>query len=304
MLVQYVPVTLTRPHLQSIWLLTLSDVEWGGVFDIVPTTTNTCSAVTTGRPIRGTVARAVSEEEKALYHGTNEPVDTERRIASVAFATTDYTRATECAPGRPINVFFHVHPVMVVRDRQTHVARIAPPSIGDIFVHCILSNLLNYQATGNLNCAMVMAFEGLYVYTITPSKFRHLWAEYQHRTKKGDVWADIVADFQKRTFAELRPANKAFMKDRDAFCDRFHDQFDTRAAPLLHDTLWHTGLGHPALMFPYARAIKTSLVRDYARDNILTRALVDLGYIYDFYPAPFDQDLVFHAPSVVRSHPT
>jgi len=290
----YVAVTIPHACLQSLWALTLSENEWAGrlVLD------RNCQAGCNVDLIEGGVLEDVTDRRKSLYQGKDSADDPKpARIASVRIPSTEYTKLDVCTAGSA-NVLFHTHPLLLVRDAHTRVARIALPSIGDIFVNCVFGNILNYERTNHINCNVVVAFEGIYVYFILPHKFRAIYNQWSFLLRSGWSREQAVDVLETQTFDELRPANKLFFKEMKAFCDTHADAFGTDGAPDIRNTMWHCkGCAIPDLRFPYANAIRTSLVRDWARSNPMTVALNEHGFHCEFYPAPFESDLTILAPS-------
>lgn len=290
----YVPVVISHACLQSLWTLTLSENEWAGrlVLD------RNCQAGCNVDLIEGGVLEDVTDRRKSLYRGNDSADDSKPvRVASVIIPNKEFTKLDACVAGSA-NILFHTHPLLLVRDIHTHVARIALPSMGDIFVNCVFGNILNYERTGHVNCNVVIAFEGVYVYFILPYKFQRIYEQWGFMLRSGMSREQAAAALETQTFDELRPANQLFFKKMKAFCDANADAFGTDGAPDIRNAMWHCkGCAIPDLLFPYADAIRTSLVRDWARSNPMTASLNEHGFHCEFYPAPFETDLTILAPS-------
>jgi hypothetical protein len=298
----YVPVTIPKECLRSLWTLSLSENEWAGRLVV----DQGCNASCNVELIEGTVIEETSGMDSVLYLGKDKAFDKDKklkpvRMASVYIPMSEYEKVDTCDKGK-INVIFHTHPLLLVRDKDTHIARIALPSLGDVWVHCVLSNMLNYETNQHVNCTIIVAFEGLYLYSILPHKFRQIHTTYTNLIAKGMTHKDAVNELQQHTFDELRPVNNAFFKDMKAYCDAHPDKFGTDGAPDIRNTMWDCKgcvVKDKDLTFPFAEAIKTPLVRDYARENPFTEGIIKHGYHCEFFPAPFDSDLTLLAPSKV-----
>lgn len=289
----YKRVTIPLDCLKSLWTLSLSKNEWGGRFKVREDMYLDCNLDL----IKGTTKQEEVGENSHLYLG-EEAYDENRRLkpvkmASLSFSYEDYTGTSP----QKINVIFHTHPLLLVRDDDTHIARIALPSLGDLFAHCVYSNLENHQVNGHLNGYIVVAFEGAYVYNIMPHKFAQLRETYD-RLLKQHTQDDAIDILKKQVFDALRPINKRFFSDMKAMCDARPDLFGTEGAPDIQDSMWTCkGCEPHELDFPFAEGIHTPLVRTYARNNPFTRGIALHGFQCEFFPAPFTSDLSFIVPT-------
>ena len=188
--------------------------------------------------------------------------------------------------------------------------RLSPPSLGDMFAHSILSNSRNYRQNRQINTTMVMAFEGLYVYYVLPHRFRQTmdmiddlvskykgWTEEEKEMwKYGEAPGWVVEQVKQHIFDELREGQMKFSKAMSEHIRKHADAFDIRGAPIIKDSQWNCkSCDQPTLNFPMAERLGSDEIVAFAKSNPLLKHLNDKGFGYDFYAAPFDEDLTFLA---------
>jgi hypothetical protein len=296
---EYTAVTIPLSCLRSLHTLSLSENEWAGRFEVDAN----CRAGCDIDLIEGSVIEARTGPEALLYLGKDKAYDENKqfkpiRLASVYIPWELYSVSDPCGSG--VNVLFHTHPLLLVRDKETHIARIALPSMGDIFVHCVLANLESYDANGHAVCTLIVSFEGCYLYSILPHKFRQVYDRRKALIAGGKTAEEAEKVLRQETFDALRPANDAFFKAMKAHCDARPDLFGTDGAPDIRNAMWdRKGATPDELDFPFARAIGTPAVTEMARSNPFTEGLIEQGFHCDFYPAPFTEDLTLLAPSKI-----
>lgn len=287
---EYADVHLPATCLRDLWWLTLSDREVGGQIHPRATTNNGAATCPLSCDVELFEGSALQETPDAanldLYEGKDRPAAKRTvRMATTEFPVASYVTAGTCpdAPRARVNLLFHTHPLLMVRDPNTLVARIALPSLGDIFAHAAASQLLHAERHGRLNGLMVMAFEGLYVFNVTPRKFAQLWRLYR---RGGGLPA-----VERAVFEELRPFNQAFFKAMKPLCDARPHIYGTDGAPLVHTSLWRRpDAPRPRLDFPFAAGAHDPEVARFAQDNPFVRGLRQHGYTCTFYPLRLLED--------------
>jgi hypothetical protein len=220
---------------------------------------------------------------------------------------------------RSINCFWHTHPLLMMRDPTTAVARLAPPSLGDFFAHSVLSNSRNFRQNRQLNTTVLMAFEGLYAYGVLPHKFRKLMdradalvtalaasippTELETFKTVGELPAAARETLKDEVFAELRPAVAEYNRAMQQFCDS-RDDCGTSGAVELGDAQWRelvAGQAPAELEFPFARAVHSDDLIAFARDNVMTTALAELGFYCLFVPRRnFEDGAAIPAPTTAH----
>ena len=304
----YVPLTISQKCLQSIWHLTLSENEWGGqLFPAI--IDNKCQLSCDVPLIEGTGLQ--KHKEDVYYLGKDAP-----RAASVRIAVTPlYKEVFQvyplCDSEHTINMFFHTHPLLSIRDAD-NLGKFAPPSLGDFFAHTILSNYRNYKQNKQLNTCVLMSFEGMYVYSILPHKFREIFKQIELLFKQlfpnptrveamgyeiGEVPMAVVEKVKMDFFNDLRQPLDSFNYEMNTFLEKHADKTDTTAAPQLQDSVWNCKSCTPPLDFPFFKAIQTPEFQCFIRNNSMVQALHSRGFTYDFFPAPFNSEITFLASS-------
>jgi hypothetical protein len=298
---EYAEVHLPATCLRDLWWLTLSDREVGGQIHPRETTVaghTACPLSCDVELIEGTVLEEKPDSDTLdLYEGKDRPASKNTiRMATTTFRESHYVTAGSCpaAPQTRVNLVFHTHPLLMVRDPITHMARIALPSLGDIYAHGVVSQLVHAEQHGRLNGLMVVAFEGLYVFNITPRKFAELWQLYQ---REGHATVERVV------FDELRPYNQAFFKAMKPMCDARPEVYGTRGAPMVHTQRWRRPHApRPSLDFPFATGVYDAEVVRFAQKNPFVDGLRRHGYSYMFYPLQLlqsDEGLRLRVPVAV-----
>lgn len=301
----YVKCILPAKCLRAIHLLTLSENEWGG--QLKPKIDSkdgicklSCDDI---ELIKGTGLGP--HPDAKLYSGKRS--STSVQVAVTPFYKEVFEQHRMCgSTTKHINMFFHTHPLMM---SSKEVARPSPPSLGDFFAHAVLSNSRNYRMNRQLNTTCVMAFEGLYVYTITPTKFKEVmdeidalveqreqrikWTEAERKMwKVGEAPRDVVEELKPKIFDELRPGaeqmQKWLLKNP---CPK--DLFEIAGAEILADTQWGSKdeSNKYSFDFPMGKALGTERLQSFLKTNPLLKHLNKCGFNYVFFPAPFDRDL-------------
>ena len=298
---EYAEITLPHDCLLSLWALTLSENEWGGRLDV-----SQCKAKCDVELVEGTVIKKRAGPESELYLGKDKAYSDKGKLKPIKLASVyipwhKYSEMGDCG-NNGVNLIFHTHPLLLTRDQETKVARIALPSMGDIFVHCVLANIESYKKTGNAVMTVVMAFEGLYKYSILPHKFRQVYDKYNSLVAGGKTEEEAEAQLRTETFDELRPSNQQFFKVMKKHCDENRDKYATDGAPDIRNGMWHEKGKAPSLEeldFPFAKHLGSKMVVDMARNNPFTHGLICLGFHCEFIPAPYQRDLQLLAPSKI-----
>lgn len=292
-----------------MWMLTLSSNEWGGQF--VPRVSDgKCQLACDVDLIKGTGLDA--HPDTKFYTGSaGQEQQRQVQIAVTPFYKEVFQVFPMCDGAATINMFFHTHPLMM----RGATAQVSPPSLGDVFAHSVLSNSRNFRQNRQLNTTMVMAFEGLYVYSILPHKFRQIMdridrlvAEYTNWTDSerelwtvGEAPGSVVDVIKMQIFDELREGHDQFARDVMAFVAAHRGLFDIRGAPMVTDTLWECkGCVEPNLDFGFAKALGSNVLVRFCRENKFVETLRLYGFNYDFYPALFDTDICVLAPVTAR----
>ena len=307
----HVPLTISLDCLRSMWYLTLSENEWGG--QLYPEIKDgRCQLSCDIKLIEGTGLQQHKDDK--FYLGKNASASRRVRIAVTPFYKEVFQVYPLCETEDTINMFFHTHPLLMVRD-DNNQGKLAPPSLGDLFAHCILSNYRNYKQNKQLNTCVLISFEGMYVYYILPHKFRQIYERIEQLYKElvnnpspveadgyeiGEVPLRVVNAVKAEFFDSMRTAMDAFGLQMRIFLDSQKDLLDTTGAPVIKDTMWSCKaceVEPEQLAFPFNTAIQTPAFRNYARDNVFIQAMRENGFSYDFFPAPFTQDVQFLAPT-------
>lgn len=301
----YITITLPLKCVRSLWALTLSDDEWGGQF--FPRIHNgrcvlSCDDVSLVKGIK------ISEHPDQEYYQGQSGVT---NIASVPLYEEVISSYKMCGDTtQRVNMFFHTHPLLLSRDSDTLLAKFAPPSLGDIFAHCVLGNFFNFHRNhGQLNVSIIMAFEGLYMYSISPRKFSEITARIYELMQisspselleiTGEIPLGVIETLKMEIFDELRECHARYLDEQEAFLKVYAPYMDTAGAEEVNDSLWaQKGAVPERLNFMFAHQVGERYLTDFIRNNSLIRGLQKHGFSYEFYPAPFSQDLVIlRAPS-------
>jgi hypothetical protein len=298
-----VALRITKSCLRSIHTLTLSGNEWGG--SIRP-------AVEQGRCV-------LSCESVRLIQGTGLGAHRDRRhyaagggdenavlIASTPLDSEVHQVMPVCDTGDHVNVFFHTHPLHLAAVNGP--AMFAPPSIGDIFAHVVLSNYRNFTQHGQVNTCMVMAFEGLYVYGMAPEAFAQMYRRMRAAAEQwpcsaaqlasGDLPLALIERFKTDVFGHLVPGFNAFVDACHERIDRNPDAFSIAGAPLVNSTLWTCRGCEPDGLadIPFRRTVQQASTRAFLGvNNPLLKRMRRFGFTYQFYPAPFESDVIIEA---------
>lgn len=289
---RYQRLRLPVETLRTMWVLTLSANEWGGRLQPRVQDGVCVLSVQDTALIRGT---SLEVHADAAHYSGNDP-RTVVRVASTPFDAEVRGYMPMCDSPATINMIFHSHALHMGRS-----AVLAPPSMGDYFAHCILSNFCNATLHGQLNTTVVMAYEGLYVYTITPEAYgryaariralmdgRAQTALERARYAKGELPHDVVELLKAEFFNAVRPSYEAFLREAAALTRRL--DMGTAGAPTLNDMLWacYGCLPPVPLAFGFHRTMQLEPVRRFLADqNPYLRGLRAHGFDYSFYPAPF-----------------
>lgn len=284
--------------LRAMHNLTLATNEWGGTY-FPKIIDGVCKLSCDVKLIKGTGLD--SHPDAKFYTGD----DKQRRvlIAVTPFYREVFQTQQMCDGSGSINVFWHTHPLMLGSDET---ARLSPPSLGDIFAHTVLSNSRNYRQNRQINTTMVMAFEGLYVYSIVPHKFREVMDDIDALIEKYDGWTAserkmwevgeapkwVVEQIKDKIFRQLRDGMEAMSEAQTMHVSENPELYDIRGAKVVSNALWSCKeCEQPEMNFPMADALKSDNLVSFARNNPLLQHLRNNGFNYDFYPAPFEQDL-------------
>ncbi|NDC10045.1 MAG: hypothetical protein EBZ75_12035, partial [Oxalobacteraceae bacterium] len=258
--------------------------------------------------IKGT---GLSVHPDAKFYTGNTGQEQQVQIAVTPFYEEVFQVFPMCDGTATINMFFHTHPLMM----RGNTGQVSPPSLGDVFAHSVLSNSRNFRQNRQLNTTMVMAFEGLYVYSILPHKFRQIMDRIDRLVAAYTGWTDgerelwtvgeapgsVVNVIKMEIFDELREGHDRFTRDVADLVAAHRGMFDIRGAPVVADALWNCkGCVEPNLDFGFAKALGSSLLVRFCRENQFSETLRLHGFNYDFYPAPFDTDICVLAPVTAR----
>lgn len=298
----YVPVTLTRECAVSLWTLTLSKNEWGG--QLFPKKVNGQCLLTCDQNLIEGTGLEDNNEDNSFYAGDKKKVQ-KVLIAVTPFYEEIFQQYPLCDSGHKVNLFFHSHPLLIsVR------GAITPPSIGDFFAHTLLSNYRNYKQNGQLNTAIVASFEGLYVYFALPHRFlkfknrvEALWAAKESKSKRefiefayGELPNWLIDVVKTEVFNELRDGFTQFMQHYVIMA--LQNGTELAGAPLVRNKQWNCkGCGPGELNFPFYNFIQSDLLHSYIRENSYLKTLHDHGFHYEFFPAPFEDNVTFLALS-------
>lgn len=315
---QYVPLRIGAACLRSLWVLTLGNHEWGG--QLRPRYENgrcqlSCRDVTL---IKGT---GLAPHADAKHYQGQDTDDGDAGTADVLVAVTPlYDEVFQTFPlcqdrRRTVNAFFHTHPLHMVA--VDGVGVFAPPSVGDVFAHVLLSNFRNVTQHGQLNTCLLMAYEGLYVYTIMPHAFASVaeriravvaaWrqthalsSEEEALLRLGELPAPVIEILKADVFGRLRAGAEAFHREMWRRIRRRPAAFAIEGAPVVGDAMWSCRGCVPAQadQCAFFRTMQQPQWQAFVReDNPWLAALHRFGLHYEFYPAPFDKDIIVCAPS-------
>lgn len=302
---KYAPLLLPAKCATSMWMLTLSGIEWGGQFK-PEKVDGVCQLACDGVDlIRGTGLE--DHPDARLYAGdSNRKV----RIASTPFYHEVSRVFPLCDSGVSVNMFFHTHPLLMLRNAKTQLARCGPPSIGDHVAHNILANYRNWKENKQVNTTVVMAFEGMYMYTVLPHKFMRvvvriaalvkacqMTASEQKLADKGQPPMSVMKQIKAEVFDELRDGGLEYQDAMTAFVKAHPGMFCARGAPTVHNSLWSKKGHAPELDFEFARSLGDPRLVEFCRNNPMVTACHQHGYHVEFYPAPFAEDVVLLAPT-------
>lgn len=206
-----------------------SDMEFGVVatHDVRPekttvcdgdvcTKTQVCTAGCNVEIIEGT--KLLADHEDAKLYG-------DVQIAVTPIDENDVTQKNKSC-GWPVNIVAHTHPEFIQGASQSY-ALLSPPSLGDLFAHAILANYRNYKENGCINTFLVFAAEGVYMYGVTPTRFREVAHQFEaeaeadmaglpanHPTRRDFAVGNLPdATYERRRgafFEEHRKLNDAF----------------------------------------------------------------------------------------------
>lgn len=295
-----VPLRLSRVCLDAMANLTLNDREYGGVLHTYPRADGVCGLTATRtRLIHGTAAEADHMDADLYGAAAAEPID----VASTPFTAREIVRhESACGGDLHINAVFHTHPLF-----HSHIPGVwspCPPSIGDVVAHLILGNVANLLRHGQINAMFVMAFEGLYHYTVSADRllqenewlYQRLTPEERRRAPHGQYPPHVVDALKARVFSELNPGMEEFYAASDALVSRLGGQLLYTGAVRVGHGRWDcdshgTCEGPPNLTFPAARARGHRDIVHFLRNNAFRSALQQGGFDYAFYPAPFTRPL-------------
>ena len=171
----------------------------------------------------------------------------------------------------------------------------SPPSLGDIAAHCVLGNLRNWDKNRQINTQVIVAFEGLYEYGITPQRFAEM-VELTNRLMGGKPWgkrdlpSDVAAELRSSVFGELRDSYHTFFEQLRALVAKHPAKFDTKGAPThtLDKWMCTTNCGVKELDFGYKRALDDpafrSMLKKFHETNAYTKQLRARGFYCRFFP--------------------
>jgi hypothetical protein len=291
-----VPLTIGATDSARLRALTLASAEFGG--RLVPQTdptTGECVLACHTRLIHGTGMREASVDESRRYGGGG---NNSVAVASTPFHSEVWQSSQLCTLPKRCNVFWHTHPLLPVDTVLPPVARLSPPSIGDYCSHAFLGNLRNWKQQQQPNTMVVVAFEGVYEYNITPRKFRELRRVVSRALggapEKLELPTAVIEMVREHVFDELRDAFIDFSTDSAARARADPAHYSIAGAPRLDATRWACTTTECAMAhtdeFPLAHALRTdpTFTTDlslFIQTNSYARRLQDLGYVYSFTPA-------------------
>lgn len=308
----YVPLHISKKCLDAMWYLTLNKNEWGG--QLIPKQKQgqcqlDCSNI---KLVKGTGLNYHTDEKFYTGNDNSRAV----QIAVTPLYQEVFQKYPLCKTAHCVNMFFHTHPLLLTRDMPAHdhTAQFSPPSAGDIFAHTVLSNYRNWKENNQINTPIVMAFEGMYMYTIMPIKFcavvhhiesllaeKKLSAAEQKDAAIGELPQHVIDIIKQEIFDELRPVCEKGATEQEHFIDNCRQEdknsFDIQAAQESNSKFWSCGTSDtqqcptlPSLQFPFYETIQQDHVRQFLqKDNKLLKGLQAHGFHYDFYPAPFPE---------------
>ena len=252
------PYYLTVAILQHLWSLCNKDVECGGQLTYV-----------------------VDQAGQCVLKATHVFSKTGRK-ASVPFDQRLIAQNTADCNGSTKNVLYHTHPLSVVVPKDKHFGRYAPPSVSDFFAHGVLGNYRNWKENKHLNTYVVMAIEGLYVYNILQAKFdeitthiNHLFMEKQRTVsevtnfKKGQLPTDVIHAMKREHYRNVTDGYLQYVRDMNRIC--VGDLYLLDSGDFF-DTMQTDG--------------------DFIQHNAYQDTLNAHGFRYQFYPAPFLNDIM------------
>jgi hypothetical protein len=252
---------LTATILQHLWSLCSKDYECGGQ-----------------------LTYAVDQAGQCVLKATRVVSKTGRK-SSVFFDQSLIAQNTMDCNGSTANVLYHTHPLSVVVPKDKLFGRYAPPSVSDFFAHGVLGNYRQWKENKHLNTYVVMATEGLYVYNISPAKFDEvirdiatLFMEKQRSVldvsnfNKGQLPTDVVNAMKREHYRNVTDGYLQYVRDMNRICA---DDLYRLQTEEFFDTMQYDG--------------------DFIQHNAYQDALNTHGFQYQFYPAPFLDDILLLA---------
>lgn len=249
-----VPAIISLECLEKMWELTKESIEWGGrLLPSHPAGHASCKVELGKELVEGTAISDSSEESEKR----GKPM----KSASTPLHTEVLSSAPSCQRGILTNLFFHTHP--------KGKAPISPPSASDFAAHTVLGNLTNWRRHRQLNTALMMHHDGLYVYGI---KFKTLqkWLERQDRmtAEKGDYAVEQMKRTGEAPFDVM-------LRIKQEVEESIYEGYD-----LLETTKNITPTNNPLLPVLHKN-----------------------GFWYDFYAAPFTDDLEIASAGRIQPEP-
>jgi len=305
----FAPLTIPLGCLRAMRGLTLSGREWGGRLVPKQNADGSCQLSCDITLIKGTGLETDNPDAR-YYIGDGEA----NKNKAVAIASTPlyeevFSQARLCKGKKTVNLFFHTHPLHLLSTDDLAVP--VPPSMGDIFAHCVLAMHRNYMENKQLNTMLVMGFEGLYVYGVYPHRFRqdleHIDAlsrawltknpgkQGRKALARGELPAEITDVLKGKVFDALRNANKAMFVAFKQLQARNARELSIAGAPIIDDGEWKCRNCKSSYDFEFARELDSdqeggfrATFLDAAENNAFQAALNENGFFYHLYPAPFD----------------
>lgn len=235
-----VPAVISVECLRKMWALTKEPVEWGG--RLLPSHAGgACKVGTIPSLVKGTaIADSLEESERR-----GKPM----RAASTPLHTEVLSSAPSCHQGVLTNMFFHTHPMGTMP--------VSPPSAADFAAHTILGNSTNWRRHRQINTALLMRNEGLYVYGVQMATLRKWMDKMDAMTEERGPEAVRQLEKTGEPPADIMLAIK---REAQQAIDGGYEALERQA--------------HPT-----------------PTDNGLLPVLRAHGFWYRFYSAPFDRDL-------------
>lgn len=299
----YIFLNIPKKCIHSVWLLTCSNKEYGGQFNPQKNKFSKCELGCDIKLIQGTGFETKSDVKFYNAKGTAKTV----QIASTPFYEEVFKVYPMCSSKESINMIFHTHPIHLMKSKN-NIGMFAPPSLGDIFAHTVLSNMRNFKQNKQLNTTIVISFEGLYVYSITPSRFNQLLLkteadvgmstnisdnEKENWKTIGECPFEVMEQLKEDIFNELREGNEQFYIDAQNLINTQFKKFKVDTVPVLNDTKWRSK-EQTNVECNFLKTLQSDeTVIAFLRNNAYTKTLNDHGFYYLFYPSPFTKDVIF-----------